>query len=236
MSSAEVAVIVGVGPGLGLALVEACAAAGMKVAMAARSEDKLQAMRPNAYGDNVRAYATDAGEPKSVGALFEAVERDLGDVTLAVFNAGAFQPGSILDISPEDFERCWRVGTLGGLLVGQEAARRMVGRGSGSIIFTGATAALRGSANFVNLAAPKFGLRAVAQSMARELGPKGIHVAHVVVDGQIESDRYRHLLDERGPDTLMKPEDLAANYLHLHNQPRNCWTLELDVRPWAEKF
>ncbi len=236
MSSGEVAVIVGVGPGLGLALVEACAADGMKVAMAARSEDKLQAMRPDAHGDDIRVYATDATDPASVSALFEAVERDLGAITLAVFNAGAFQMGGILDISAEDFEHCWRAGTFGGFLVGQEAARRMVGRGRGSIIFTGATAALRGSANFVNLAVPKFGLRALAQSMARELGPKGIHIAHVVIDGQIESDRTRHLLDERGPDTLMKPADIAANYLHLHGQPRNCWTHELDMRPWAEKF
>lgn len=236
MSGEGVAVVVGVGPGLGLALVNACAGAGMKVAMAARSADKLEAMRPDAFGDNLRSYATDASDPKSVAALFEAAERDLGGVTLAVFNAGAFQMGGILEITPEEFEHCWRVGTMGGFLVGQEAARRMVGRGSGSIIFTGATAALRGSAKFVNLAVPKFGLRALAQSMARELGPQGIHVAHVIIDGQIESDRYRHLLDERGPDSLMKPEDIAASYLHLHGQPRNCWTHELDMRPWSEKF
>jgi NAD(P)-dependent dehydrogenase (short-subunit alcohol dehydrogenase family) len=143
---------------------------------------------------------------------------------------------SILEAEPAEFERCWRVGCYAGFLVGRAAARRMVAQGGGTILFTGATASLRGGAGFVNLASPKFGLRAVAQSMARELGPKNIHVAHVVIDGQIRSARYEHLLDERGSDSLLEPDSIATAYLALHRQPRSAWTQELDLRPWSEKF
>jgi len=236
MSENGVAIVVGVGPGLGLALVEAFAGAGLDVAMSARNADKLEAMRPAIAGAKIKAYPADATDPASVEQLFDNVERDLGDVTVAIFNAGAFQMGGVLDITPEDFERCWRVGTYGGFLVGQQAAKRMVPRGEGSILFTGATAALRGSANFVNLAAPKFALRALSQSMARELGPKGIHVAHVIVDGGIESEASRQSSGEREPDSRLKPADIAAGYLYLHQQPRSAWTQEMDMRPWVEKF
>jgi NAD(P)-dependent dehydrogenase (short-subunit alcohol dehydrogenase family) len=153
-----------------------------------------------------------------------------------VFNAGVFEPGSILSIAPGDFERCWRVGCLGGFLVGQAAAKRMAAKGAGTILFTGATASLRGSAGFANLAVPKFGLRAVAQSMARELGPRGIHVAHIIIDGQILSERNRSFEDERGPDSLLRPEAIAENYWNVLQQSRSAWTHELDLRPWSEKF
>ncbi|MCK9684968.1 SDR family NAD(P)-dependent oxidoreductase [Scleromatobacter humisilvae] len=139
-------------------------------------------------------------------------------------------------IDPADFERCWKIGCFGGFLVAQAAARRMVKRGRGTIIFSGATAALRGSAGFANLAVPKFGLRALAQSMARELGPQGIHVAFVVIDGQIESARYQHLIAERGEDSLLAPDAIAQTYWAIHQQPRSAWTFETDLRPWAEKF
>jgi NAD(P)-dependent dehydrogenase (short-subunit alcohol dehydrogenase family) len=152
------------------------------------------------------------------------------------FNAGTYEPGGILDITPEAFERCWRVGCLGGFLVSQAAARLMIAAGAGTIVFTGATASLRGSAGFANLAVPKFGLRALAQSLARELGPKGIHVAHVIIDGQIESERSRPLLSQRGPASLLDPEAIADTYYQLHRQPRDAWTQELDLRPWVEKF
>jgi NAD(P)-dependent dehydrogenase (short-subunit alcohol dehydrogenase family) len=112
----------------------------------------------------------------------------------------------------------------------------MVSRGRGTILFTGATASRRGGAGFVNLAAPKFGLRAVAESMARELAPRGIHVAHVIIDGQIRTPRYEHLARERGPDSLLEPDAIASTYLELHRQPRTAWTLELDLRPWVERF
>jgi len=236
MTSPATAIVIGVGPGLGLALVRLFAKSGMKVAMAARGGERLEALRPSEYGDMVRAYPCDGTDPESVEALFTKVASELGDPGLVVYNAGAYKPGGVLEITPEDFERCWKVGCLGGFLVGQAAARRMVTRKQGTIIFTGATAALRGGKGFANLAVPKFGLRALAQSMARELGPEGIHVAHVVIDGMIESERHGHLLEERGPDSLLKPDDIAEAYLQLHQQPRSAWTQELDLRPWVEKF
>jgi NAD(P)-dependent dehydrogenase (short-subunit alcohol dehydrogenase family) len=170
-----------------------------------------------------------------VDALFARSE-SLGALEIAIFNAGTFERGSVLDTQPEDFERCWRVGCFGGYLVGRAAARLMVARGAGTILFTGATASLRGSAGFVNLASPKFALRALAQCMARELGPKGVHVAHVIIDGQIKSERYAHLEDARGPDSLLTPSAIAEAYLGVHHQPRAAWTHELDLRPWVEKF
>ena len=179
---------------------------------------------------------TTSPTPRMSLRVFERVDRDFGEADLVVFNAGAFHRGNVVDIDPADFERCWRVGCLGGLLVGQAAARRMVGRGRGTILFTGATAALRGGAGFANLAVPKFGLRALAQSMARELGPHGVHVGFVIVDGQISSERYRPMGEARGEDSLLAPDAIAELYLTLHRQPRSAWTQELDVRPWSERF
>jgi NAD(P)-dependent dehydrogenase (short-subunit alcohol dehydrogenase family) len=223
------AIVVGVGPGLGWALVRRFATAGLRVAMAARNRDKLQLLLDGVPLPDVRPYACDATDPTAVTGLFTAVENDLGVPDLVVFNAGAFASGGILEIQPADFERCWRVGCFGGFLVGQAAARAMVARGRGTIIFTGATASLRGSARFVNLASPKFGLRAVAQSMARELGPRGVHVAHVIIDGGIGTAR-------EGQAPMLTPVGIAETYWQIHLQPRDSWTHELDLRPFAEKF
>jgi NAD(P)-dependent dehydrogenase (short-subunit alcohol dehydrogenase family) len=236
--SQEIAVVVGVGPGLGWSVAERFAAAGMQTIVAARSVDKLGKLMEQA-GDlsaQIHPHACDATKHADVAALFAATAKRFGEPNVVVFNAGAFEMAGILDITPEAFERCWRVGCYGGFLVGQAAARIMVALGSGTIIFTGATASLRGSARFANLAVPKFGLRALAQSMARELGPKGVHVAHVVIDGQIDSERYRHLTEQRGPDSLLPPDAIAEMYYQLHRQPRGAWTHELDLRPWTEKF
>ena len=228
MSEGQTAVVVGVGSGLGWALVRRFADAGMRVAMAARREDKLKRLLASEPLEGVRPYACDATDGRAVDGLFERVCGELGEPDLVVFNAGTFEPGSVLDIDGADFERCWRVGCLGGFHVGRAAARGMVARGQGgTIVFTGATAALRGSANFANLAVPKFGLRALAQSMARELGPKGVHVAHVVIDGQIGT---------AADDSRLAPEAIAGAYYQLHRQHRSAWTQELDLRPWREKF
>jgi NAD(P)-dependent dehydrogenase (short-subunit alcohol dehydrogenase family) len=236
MSGKQVAAIVGVGPGLGFALVRRFARAGMAVALAARSKERLEQLLAGEPVEGARAYACDATDKAAVDRLFTEVEHDLGAPEVVVFNAGAFRPGGILEIEPSEFEQCWRIGCLAGFLVGQAAARRMVAQGHGTILFTGATAALRGSARFANLAVPKFGLRALAQSMARELGPKGVHVAHVIIDGQILSERYAHLEVGRGQDSLLQPDAIAEMYYQLHAQPRSAWTLELDLRPWSEKF
>ena len=229
----SVALVVGAGPGLGSALARRFAESGMAVAVARRKTDQLTDLAKDIGG---RAYACDATDPGQVDVLFDDVARDLGPPDLVAFNAGAFQRGGILEITPEDFERCWRIGCMGGFLVGQAAARRMVPAGQGTIIFTGATAALRGSAGFANLAVPKFGLRALAQSMARELGPQGIHVAHVIIDGQIESERPGYSAQERGADAVLAPAAIAEAYYQLHLQQRSAWTQELDLRPWVERF
>jgi len=231
----EAAVIVGVGPGLGWALVRRLVREGFATVACARDPKKLEPLA-RAEGIPLRLETCDVTKAADVARVFAAVEREHGAPGLVVFNAGAYERGGILDLTPESFERCWRVGCLGGFHVGQAAARPMAAKGSGTILFTGATASLRGSAGFANLAVPKFGLRALAQSMARELHPKGVHVAHVIVDGQIESEARRALAAERGPDSLLSPDAIAEAYWQLHRQPRSAWTHELDLRPWVEKF
>jgi NAD(P)-dependent dehydrogenase (short-subunit alcohol dehydrogenase family) len=231
----ETAVVVGVGPGLGAALVRTFARERYTVVAAARAASALPTFKNRSDVGRVVPIDCDATEQADVERVFESAAA-LGPLGVAIFNAGAFMRQSVLEAEPAEFERCWRVGCFAGYLVGRAAARRMVEHGAGTILFTGATASLRGGAGFVNLASPKFGLRAVAQSMARELGPKGIHVAHVVIDGQIRSERYAHLEGERGPDSLLEPDAIAASYLALHRQHRSAWTHEIDLRPWSEKF
>ena len=229
----ERAIVFGVGSGLGLALVRRLAGEGLAVAMAARDVGKLEGLRDAAGLQGVTAHACDVTKGDEVAAVFDAVG---AAPDLVVFNASTFEPGGILDIDPAAFEQCWRIDCLGGFHVGQQAARRMVPEGLGTILFTGATASLRGSARLANFAVPKFGLRALAQSMARELGPHGIHVGHVVIDGQIATPIARERQPDRDPDTMLDPDALAETYLHLHRQPRTVWTLELDVRPAVEEF
>ncbi len=236
----ETAVIVGVGPGLGAALARRFARGGMKVAMAARSPDKLAGLAAELAG-TARAYACDAADEHAVTKLFTDVARDFSAPRLVVFNAGAFVRKGIMETTVEEFERCWKTACLGGFLVGREAVRAMLaakpgGRHRGSLLFTGATASLRGGAMFHNLAVGKFGLRALAQSMAREFQPQGIHVAHVIIDGQIASDRPGRSVAERGEDAVLDPDAIAETYYQLHLQPPSAWTLELDLRPYVEKF
>ncbi len=224
-----VAVVVGVGPGLGSAVARRFAVAGFKVAVARRRPEESAGLTEEIGG---RAYACDATEQDSVETMFAAIDKELGGPQVVVYNAGAYKPGGILDIEAADFERCWRIGCLGGFHVGQAAAKRMVEAGAGTIIFTGATASLRGSAKFANLAVPKFGLRALAQSMARDLGPRGVHVAHTIIDGQIAGERA----GDRGEDSVLAPDAIAEAYYQLHVQPRSAWTQELDLRPCMETF
>ena len=240
MSDMETAVIVGAGPGLGSALARRFAQAGMRVAVARRNVDSLASLLTD-LGTSAKGYACDATDERAVIDLFSSIARDLGAPRLVAFNAGAFVRKALLDTTVEDFERCWRVGCLGGFLVGREAARAMLaaarpGRHRGTILFTGATASLRGGALFHNLAVPKFGLRALAQSMAREFQPQGIHVAHVIIDGQIESERPGRSVAERGVDAVIDPNAIAESYYQLHCQPSSAWTFELDLRPYIEKF
>lgn len=215
------------------------ARAGMQVAVARRDAAALTGLLAQ-LGADARGYACDATDERAVADLFASVTRDLGPPRVVVFNAGGFVRKGILDTSVEDFERCWRAGCLGGFLVGRESVRAMLAgpqtRHRGTLIFTGATASLRGGALFHNLAVPKFGLRALAQSMAREFQPQGVHVAHVIIDGQIESDRPGRSVAERGVDAVLSPDAIAETYYQLHLQPPSTWTLELDLRPYVEKF
>ena len=232
--------IVGAGPGLGAALARRFTGAGMRVAVARRNVASLAPLLAE-LGASAQGYGCDATDERAVIGLFAAVAKDLGPPRLVVFNAGAFVRKAILDTTIEEFERCWRAGCLGGFLVGREAVRAMLaapgqGRHHGTLIFTGATASLRGGALFHNLAVPKFGLRALAQSMAREFQPQGIHVGHVIIDGQIESDRPGRSRAERGADAVIDPNAIAESYYQLHLQPPSAWTLELDLRPYVEKF
>jgi NAD(P)-dependent dehydrogenase (short-subunit alcohol dehydrogenase family) len=228
----DVALVVGAGPGLGMALSRRFAEGGFTVAIASRDRARLDADA----GGSIHAYTCDAGDAASVAQLYDAIARDHGDPSLVVYNASAMVRGSVLDLDPAEVERVWRISCLGALLVGQQAARRMVANGRGTILFTGATAALRGGANFAGFAIGKFGQRALAQSMARDLGPKGIHVAHVIVDGLIAAARNKAWQAEHGPDSALDPAAIAEAYWQLHLQPKSAWTQELDLRPWVEKF
>jgi NAD(P)-dependent dehydrogenase (short-subunit alcohol dehydrogenase family) len=225
------AMIFGAGPGLGLALARCLAGAGMPVGLFARSDARLGAMAEDLRGSGVpvHGYSCDVTREEQVEESFRRACRDLGAPSLVVYNAGAYAPAPVLEIDAADFDRCWRVGCLGGFLVGRCAGRAMVEQGFGTIIFTGATASLRGAAGFANLAVGKAGLRVLAQSMARELGPRGVHVAHVVIDGLIGPPGS-------GDDSRLAPDAIAGEYLRLHRQPRSAWTFELDLRPWVERF
>jgi NAD(P)-dependent dehydrogenase (short-subunit alcohol dehydrogenase family) len=208
----------------------------MVVAVAARNTRKLDPLLQeiNAVGAVGRAYGCDATVESSVNELLRLVTAEMGTPNLVVYNVEHFIPGTILDITTPAFEDCWRAMTLGGFLVGRGAAQHMVSRGSGTIIFTGATASLRGRADYINLAVGKFGIRALAQSMARDLGPKGIHVAHVILDGGILCERSGDSAREHM--SSMFPEHIAEAYFQIHNQPSSAWTQEMDLRPWVEKF
>lgn len=234
----KVAVILGVGPGLGSAVARRFAHEGFAVGMMARNEESLSATQEeveSAGGQTlaVRADATDAG---SVTSAFEEVRRSLGDPEVFIYNAGAFRMGGVLEVSPEDFDDCFRANCSGAFYGAQQVLPAMVEKGRGTILLTGATASMRGSANFAALATGKFGLRALAQSMAREFGPQGIHVAHVIIDGQINTPRVREMSPDREEHTMLSPDAIAETYWRLHTQDPTAWTLETDLRPAVESF
>ncbi|HXX66273.1 MAG TPA: SDR family NAD(P)-dependent oxidoreductase [Polyangiaceae bacterium] len=233
----KVVAIVGVGPGLGRALAVRFARGGLAVALVARQEQSLQPVQAEVTqgGGRVATYTADATDEASVRATFARIGLEIGAPEALVYNAGAFHVGGVLELSAQDFERAWRVNCLGGLLTAQAVLPRMLERGRGTILFSGATASLRGSARFAGLAVGKFGLRALAQSMARELGPKGIHVAHVVIDGGIDTPRVRAMAAGR-EQSLLAPAAIAETYWNLYAQDPSAWSHEIDLRPFAEKF
>ncbi|MDR3455236.1 MAG: SDR family oxidoreductase [Rhodoferax sp.] len=242
----KVALIIGAGDATGGAIARRFAREGYTACVTRRSLDKLQPLleRIRAEGGTAHGFASDARREEEVVALVEQIESTIGPIEVLVFNIGANVPASILDETARKYFKIWELACLGGFLSGREVAKRMVAREGrahkGTIIFTGATASLRGSANFAAFAGAKHALRALAQSMARELGPRGIHVAHVVVDGSIDTEFIRENFPQRyalkDQDGILNPEHIADNYWMLHGQPRDAWTHELDLRPWMEPF
>lgn len=238
MSESKVAVVLGVGPGLGAAVAHRFAREGFSVGLMARSEDKLASIQAEieAAGGKAFSFAADATDPASVSSAFTQLKQQLGDPEVFIYNTGAFQVSGILEITPEQFEYNWKANCFGAFLGTQQVLPAMVERQRGTILFTGATAALKGSARFAGLAVGKFGLRALAQSLAREFGPQGIHVAHAIVDGLIDTPRVRSMVPNREQHMLLSPDAIAETYWQLYLQDATAWTLELDLRPAVEKF
>jgi len=227
----KIALIVGAGEGLSASLARLLSAQGIRVALAARKIEKLGALCSET---GAKAYACNATEPDAVERLFGLVEREIGMPDVVVYNASGRARGPFVDLVPADVANAIAVSAYGGFLVAQQAARRMLPNQHGAILFTGASASVKGYAQSAPFAMGKFALRGLAQSIARELGPRGIHVAHFVIDGGIRSDRRAPSPDK--PDALLDPDAIAQSYLHVLQQPRSAWTFELEVRPWVESF
>jgi NAD(P)-dependent dehydrogenase (short-subunit alcohol dehydrogenase family) len=234
----RVAAVLGVGPGLGAAVARRFASEGFAVAMMARREESLAEIRQDIEPDGGTALlvSADATNADSVAAAFERISAELGDPEVLVYNAGAFQMGGVLEVSHAQFDECFRANCAGAFYAAREVLPAMLEAGHGTILLTGASAALRGKARFSALAVGKFGLRALAQSMAREFGPRGIHVSHVIIDGQINTPRIQEMMPDREDHTMLSPDAIAETYWQLHSQDRTAWTLEMDLRPSVESF
>lgn len=242
MSRAPVAVVIGAGDATGSAVARRFAREGFTLCVTRRSVDKLSSLVSaiEAAGGIAKPFGCDARVEQEMVELFAHIEQDIGPIEVVVFNIGANVHFSIVDTTERVYRKVWEMAALSGFLTGREAAKAMLPRGKGTIIFTGATASLRGSKGFSAFAGAKFALRALAQSMARELGPKGIHVAHPIIDGAIDTAFIRDNFPERyalkDQDGILNPEHIAGQYWQLHCQPRDSWTHELDLRPWLETF
>jgi NAD(P)-dependent dehydrogenase (short-subunit alcohol dehydrogenase family) len=230
---AETVLIVGAGSGLSASLARLFAGEGMRVALAARNTAKLASLVKDTHA---LAIACDAAVPAQVEAMFAAVEAQWGVPDLVVYNAGYRTRGPLVSLEPTEVERTIMISAYAGFLTGQAAAKRMLPRGTGAIFFTGASASVKGYAESAPFAMGKFALRGLAQSMARELAPKGIHVAHFVIDGGIAQGPGDARAKERGADGMLLPDEIAKNYLHVYRQHRSAWTWEIELRPWVERF
>jgi NAD(P)-dependent dehydrogenase (short-subunit alcohol dehydrogenase family) len=237
-----VCLVVGAGDATGGAIAKRFAREGFTAVVTRRTADKLTPLVDaiRAAGGQAHGFASDAREEDQVIALFDEIERDIGPVEVAVFNPGANVRFPITETTARVYRKVWEMAAFGGFLVGREAARHMLPRARGTILFTGATASLRGGKGFAAFAGAKHALRALAQSMARELGPQGIHVAHIVIDGAIDTSFIREiapaLYARKDEDAILSPEAIAEEYWRLHAQHRSAWTFELDVRPWQETW
>ncbi|WP_207886714.1 SDR family oxidoreductase [Pseudomonas sp. 30_B] len=238
----KVVLVIGAGDATGGAIARRFAREGYVACVTRRSADKLQPLVDaiRADGGEAHGFASDARNEEAVIELVETIERDIGPIEAFVFNIGANVPCSILEETARKYFKIWEMACFSGFLTGREVAKRMVKRQRGTILFTGATAGLRGASGFAAFAGAKHGIRALAQSMARELGPMGLHVAHVVVDGAIDTEFIRETFPERyalkDQDGILDPEHIADSYWYLHSQPCDAWTFELDLRPWIERW
>lgn len=238
----KVVLVIGAGDATGGEIAKRFAREGYIACVTRRQADKLQPLLEeiHAAGGQAYGFGSDARKEEEVTALVDTIERDIGPIEAFVFNIGANVPCSILEETPRKYFKIWEMACFAGFLTAQEVARRMVQRERGTLLFTGATAGTRGAAGFAAFAGAKHGLRALAQSMARELGPRNIHVAHVVVDGAIDTAFIRDSFPERyalkDQDGILDPAHIADSYWFLHAQPRDAWTFELDLRPWMERW
>lgn len=238
----KVVLVIGAGDATGGAIARRFAREGYVACVTRRSADKLQRLVDaiRAEGGEAHGFASDARQEDAVVELVETIERDIGPIEAFVFNIGANVPCSILEETARKYFKIWEMACFSGFLTGREVAKRMVQRQRGTILFTGATAGLRGASGFAAFAGAKHGIRALAQSMARELGPMGLHVAHVVVDGAIDTefirDNFPQKYAQKDQDGILDPEHIADSYWYLHSQPRDAWTFELDLRPWIERW
>lgn len=242
MDQKKAILVIGAGDATGGAIARRFAREGYIACVARRDFEKLKPLvaQIEAAGGIAHPFACDARNEDQVVKLVDQVEREVAPIEVAVFNVGANLRSAIAELSTEMFKRAWELGCLGGFLMGREVTKPMLARGRGTIIFTGATASLRGRETFAAFASAKHALRALAQSMARELWPKGIHVAHVIIDGPIDGQFIRTNLPERYAlkehGGVLSPDNIAETYWQIHLQPRNAWTHEAELRPWIERW
>ncbi len=243
MSQKKVALIVGAGNSLGSAIARVFASDNYTTVVARRNGDELRPLKEEieSKGGECFSFSLDARKEEDVINFIEKIENEIGEISVAIYNIGANIRFNILETTSRKYYKVWEMAAFGAFLIGREVARKMLPRKKGTIIFTGATASVRGKEGFAAFSGAKQAKRALAQSMAKELAPKGIHVAHVIVDGAIDTPWVNKLFPEyvkekKKIDGLMKPDDIAQNYLVLHNQPKNAWTFELDLRPWVETW
>lgn len=242
MSEKKAVLVIGAGDSTGSAIARRFAREGYIACVTRRNADKLAPLvaQIEAEGGQAHAFGSDARKEEEMTVLIRQIESDIAPIEAAVFNIGANVRFDILDTTSRVYFKVWEMACFAGFLMGREAARVMLPRGRGSIFFTGATASLRGRAGYAAFSGAKHGLRALAQSMAKELGPKGIHVAHPVIDGAIDTAFIRETFPERyalkDQDGILNPEHIADAYWMLHCQPRDAWTHELDLRPWIENW